>query len=411
RTEIQRLLEVARLGPQRNLEGIGAAEFAGSLARAAEVWEPEAPARPKLMMLAAQADQLLAQGNHEAGLAVALRLREQGAGLGEEAFVALGHWHAGAILTVTLNPQEAEGHLRCVLDWLTPERSVEVRAAIGFDLAPAALVFSAVNQWMLGHWERAADRNEQALAGAIARGDLYGQAFASAVGALALFLLRAEGAAMKERTERCHQLCQQHGFSMWRAYAEVFQGRLMVVAGEDAGIERMRGAIAAWQAAGLAIGAIGLLVVLVDSCLLAASRRAGKRDEEDASGAIARDNLLATGLETIEAVLGPGKAASGLAYEPELYRLRGELLSARDGLAATEEALACFQKAMELGREKGALAWELRAAMSVVRLRLQQGDAHAADLAAARARLREMYGRFTEGFAFQDLQEAAALIP
>ena len=70
----------------------------------------------------------------------------------------------------------------------------------------------------------------------------------------------------------------------------------------------------------------------------------------------------------------------------------------------------CFRRALELGQEQGALAWELRAAMSLVRLRERQGEAYAAELAEARGYLRDLYARFTEGFAFPDLQDAAALI-
>jgi hypothetical protein len=48
--------------------------------------------------------------------------------------------------------------------------------------------------------------------------------------------------------------------------------------------------------------------------------------------------------------------------------------------------------------------------MSLVRLRQRQGAEHAAELAEARNCLRDLSGRFTEGFAFPDLQDAAALI-
>jgi hypothetical protein len=65
---------------------------------------------------------------------------------------------------------------------------------------------------------------------------------------------------------------------------------------------------------------------------------------------------------------------------------------------------------MARGREKGALAWELRAAMSIVRLRERQGAACAAELAEARHCLRDVYARFTEGFSFPDPVEAAALM-
>jgi predicted ATPase len=65
---------------------------------------------------------------------------------------------------------------------------------------------------------------------------------------------------------------------------------------------------------------------------------------------------------------------------------------------------------MQISREQKALAWELRAAMSLVRLRKRQGKATVAELAEARMLLSNLYERFTEGFIFPDLQEAAALI-
>jgi len=69
-----------------------------------------------------------------------------------------------------------------------------------------------------------------------------------------------------------------------------------------------------------------------------------------------------------------------------------------------------LERSLQLGREIGALAWELRTAMSLVRLRLCQGEVVAAELTEARARLRDAYARFKEGFSCPDLQEAAALI-
>jgi predicted ATPase len=136
---------------------------------------------------------------------------------------------------------------------------------------------------------------------------------------------------------------------------------------------------------------------------LALARQCPAGDKEE------RARLLGIGVAAIEPFLGPD-VPCGQSFQAELLRMRGELLLERDGLAAAGEALACFQQAMQLGRDQGALAWELRAAMSLVRLRQSQGHACAAELVEARQYLAAVYGRFTEGFAFPDLQEAAALI-
>ena len=417
RTEIQRLLEVAHLGPQRNLEGIASDSLQGTLARATEAWAGHPQGRSKFTMLSTEAEHLFATGQFENALAVAERLRAEAAQWGEEEFVGLAHFYFGAIHHYMGNPQESESHLDWVLAWLTPERRAGLRAAIGMDLLADALVFSALNRWFLGHPEQALARSGQAVVSARAAGAPVGQAASTALSANLLFFLRVDARAMAELSEQCHRLCLEQGLGMWRVFAEVLLGRLMVMAGEElAGIERIGGA--GWQGGIMAVATDFFVVVLADSCLLAASRRASGDDAaaDVAAGGVpspweaARARLLATGLAAIDSMLGPARVPCGQIYEAEMRRLQGELLLARDGLAATGEALECFRRAMQLGREKGALAWELRAAMSLVRLRERQGEACAGELPEARSSLRDLYARFTEGFAFLDLQEAAALI-
>lgn len=405
RAEIERLLQVARLGPQRNLGGSGSARLAGALARAAEAGAGDTQGRPRLAMLSAEASLLTSSGQLEEALPVAERMLDAANQSGEEAIVAHAHWRFGLIHHLMGDLREAESHFDWVLGRLTPERGAELRAALGYDVMAHTRAFSAMGQWLFGYPERALAQSAQAVAGALEQGDLFGQACASGVGTIVLFLLRSERTAVQERSELCYRLCLQQGFASWQAYAEVFLGWLAVMRGdlgEDAGIERMRSAIAAWQSTGMIIGADGLVVVLADGCL-AATRRC--RPEE----AALRAERLEIALAAMEPLLGP-KVPCGQSYQAELYRMRGELLLEQDGLAAAGEALACFQQALQLGRDQGALAWELRAAMSLVRLRERQGDAFAAELAEARQSLREVYGRFTEGVDFPDLQDAAALI-
>ena len=48
--------------------------------------------------------------------------------------------------------------------------------------------------------------------------------------------------------------------------------------------------------------------------------------------------------------------------------------------------------------------------MSIVRLRQRQGQGYTEELVKAHACLSSIYARFTEGFAYPDLEEAAVLI-
>jgi predicted ATPase len=77
-------------------------------------------------------------------------------------------------------------------------------------------------------------------------------------------------------------------------------------------------------------------------------------------------------------------------YEPELYRLQGELLLA---LSAERQAAtaACLQQALDVTRRQQAEWLELRAAMSLARLWQQQDKR-----AEARELLAPVYGWFTE---------------
>src|SRR5262245_57297911 len=72
---------------------------------------------------------------------------------------------------------------------------------------------------------------------------------------------------------------------------------------------------------------------------------------------------------------------------------------------STQEAEACFLKAIEIARRQEAKTLELRAAMSLARLWQQQGKKKE-----AHRMLSEIYHWFTEGFDTKDLQEAKALL-
>jgi predicted ATPase len=89
--------------------------------------------------------------------------------------------------------------------------------------------------------------------------------------------------------------------------------------------------------------------------------------------------------------------------EPELYRLKGELLR----LSGEPESRAeeCFEQALTISRRRQYKSWELRAAMSLGRLWQQQGKRRE-----ARELLKEIHSWFKEGFDSPDWKEAQALL-
>jgi predicted ATPase len=89
-------------------------------------------------------------------------------------------------------------------------------------------------------------------------------------------------------------------------------------------------------------------------------------------------------------------------FAAELNRHKGQLLLRQGHPTAAEEL---YRKALRIAEGQEAKLWELRAAVSLARLRRDQGlHAEARDL------LAPVYGWFTEALDISDLKEAEALL-
>ena len=110
----------------------------------------------------------------------------------------------------------------------------------------------------------------------------------------------------------------------------------------------------------------------------------------------------AAGLQVLEQALARVEPTGERMYEPELYRLKGELLLVQDASNAVP-AEQSFRTAIEISRTQHAKSWELRATTSLAHLPAKQGKRDE-----ARAMLAEIYNWFTEGFDTADLKDAKA---
>jgi predicted ATPase len=91
-------------------------------------------------------------------------------------------------------------------------------------------------------------------------------------------------------------------------------------------------------------------------------------------------------------------------YEAEIHRVAGEIALKLPQLGSSQ-AETYFERALTLARVQQAKSWELRAAMSMARLWLDQGMREK-----ARALLAPIYGWFIEGFETHDLKQAKTLL-
>ena len=125
------------------------------------------------------------------------------------------------------------------------------------------------------------------------------------------------------------------------------------------------------------------------------------------SGAMAAASIrrgdAAGGLEWIEPELATCERSGSLWWMAELLRLRGELAALAAGGAAFEAAAPYLRQASDLARSQHALALELRAAMSAVRL-AADGDR------GSRRELDRVRRCFREGSGTQDLAAAERML-
>jgi predicted ATPase len=242
--------------------------------------------------------------------------------------------------------------------------------------------------WHLGYPEQALKRSHEALALAAGLSHPFSLTYVTVRTAL-LSSFRREGALAREQAEAGILLATEQGFPFWVAFGTMLRGWALAEQGQvEEGITQMRQGLAAWRAAGANGGRPYFLGLLAEAC--------GKARQ------------LEEGLTLLTEALAVVEKNEEHRHEAELYRLKGELTLQSESQSrevCRQAAEACFLKAIEVARHQQAKSLELRAVMSLSRLRQQQGKRQE-----AHQLLSEIYHWFTEGFDTRDLQEAKALL-
>jgi adenylate cyclase len=194
-------------------------------------------------------------------------------------------------------------------------------------------------------------------------------------------IFRLEPPAAADYAERALRICEEHRIAQYHAVALCTQGWAF---GASGGSEK-----------GLAQIGQG-----VDSYGLGAAQHILLAFQADAQLAVGNPEAA---LASVAAGLKVVVKTGGAPLEAELHRLRGEALLA--GAGTVSEAETAMQQAIDVARRPNAKSWELRAAMSLARLRRQQGRPQE-----AAALLAPILGWFTEGLDTADLQAARTLL-
>jgi class 3 adenylate cyclase/tetratricopeptide (TPR) repeat protein len=262
-----------------------------------------------------------------------------------------------------------------------PIHGIAASGRTAMDPGVMCRIFVGWPLWVRGYPEQALRKADEALtlAQALANPFVRSQAL---VFVAWLHQYRREIPVMREQVEAAMALASEHDYIQQWAWGMVLRG--WADTDRTAGITQMRQGLDTL----LAIGTVGFRPYLL--ALFAEGHAALGR--------------LAEGLNILDEALGLVEKNGQRLHEAELYRLRGELLL-KQSVSDEQQAEACFHQALDIARRQQAQSWELRVATSLSRLWQQQGKR-----TEAHELLAPIYGRFTEGFATADLQEAKALL-
>lgn len=246
----------------------------------------------------------------------------------------------------------------------------------GIDQRVGALVQLARALWVQGLPDQAMEAADAALHEANAVGHANSVCLALADGACIVAILSGDLAAATRFASQLSDHADRHALGVWRIYSRALRGRLLAETNPVDGAALLRSALADLHETPSDIR-FQLYLVWLAEVLSAAGQNV------DALAAIdeAQKRAERTGERW---------------HLPEILRLRGELLLRSNG---SDEGL--FARSLELAREQNALSWELRAAMSQVRM--VPGDQ------AAVSALADTLSRFSEGMETADLRAALRL--
>jgi class 3 adenylate cyclase/predicted ATPase len=301
---------------------------------------------------------------------------------GDSVGLILGHYSSGHNLMLAGRFASSRTHLEEVLALYDPTfHRVLIRQA-GDDPRVNSRALLGIVLFCLGYPEQALAHNDAAITEA--RSLAHGPSLASslAFGTTVLSLV-GENAALDERAGQLLAIASELGFPLWGVAGTSHRGLVMVQNGDVAqGITLLRNGVTTYRASGAEAWMPYVLALLAT-----AYETAGQTDEALALLEESSQITERTGVRW---------------YAAELNRHRGRLLLRQGFSEAAEEQ---YLKALSIAREQDAKLWELRAAASLARLRLDHGRRHQ-----ARDFLTPIYGWFTEGFAAPDLKNARALL-
>ena len=253
-----------------------------------------------------------------------------------------------------------------------------------FDQRLTATGALATVMWLQGYADQAVETVKRQLRDAEASHYAVSLCCALLHGSLIIAMYVRDYAAAARHLERGLAHASTHGLSIWRNMGFCAGGRLTLYTGQPFDLASYREALAEIRKGGFRMRYPNYLT--------------------NYGEALARAGDVAGGLAAIDEAIALCRENGQVVGIPEILRIKGNVIRFQEP-SRVDGAAECYREAIQLARRDHALGWELRSAISLVKLARQLGGDDDAE-----AMLETAYGKFTEGFGTGDLRRARALI-
>src|ERR1700730_6523363 len=317
-------------------------------------------------------------GNFDRMLAVAQRSEAVAKEMANTIGLAAAHSLLGVSHHLIGNQAEARAHLEVALARAPASNSAKARR-FGFHCERPRIVM-ARTLWLLGYPDQAVRFARETVDGLAATEPV--TICIALIWGACVFRWTGDLTSADECIDRVIPHAERHALTPYQAVACGLKGEVLIQRGEiETGVELLLSSLATLYAE-----RYELYTTEFNGSLAQGFAMMGRLDQA---------------LPTIDKAITQVKRHGELS-EPELQRIRGELLEKTADEQGAEQA---FCRSIELADQQSALSWRLRASISLARLQFRQGRREE-----AREALAETYARFSEGFDTADLKTAERLL-
>ena len=376
--ELQQALAMSSMYARGNSK-----EVRAGIERGLELAETLRDRRHQLQLLSGYYIFLTRQGDFSGALAVAKRSTAIANASGDPTENAMTEWMLGGSFHLTGNQAAALRHCKQGAKLASDFRLGRV-GFFGHDHHVSGLATFARSLWLCGF----PDQGCEVARHGIKRAESYDHPVSYCIALIYLIPVLHWSGDFKGAVEHTDIVIGQaikYSLAPYRAVGLALKGELMAASGDaPSGVEILEEALQAMDA-----NQYRIVTLSTSRALAEGLARAGRPEEA---------------LATIDEAVVRAEQVGEILWSPDLLRARGEILLAqqRPDLPAAEDSLL---RSIDAARKQSALSWELRAAIPLARMWGEHGRSNE-----AHTMLDDVYRRFTEGFATQDLVAARRLL-